>query len=138
MQTNPLSVASPANYFLPFCGLSFYVCLLFWQSRTVARQAPLSMPYNMWDPGSPTHPGTEPAPLYWQCSVLTTTHGEAPAVFVYGSFAVQKLLHLIRSHLFILVFISVTLADGFIKILLQFMSVFFLFSSKFYRIQAYI
>ena len=96
------------------------------------------MPYDMRDLGSPTHPGMEPAPLYWQRSVLTTTHGEAPAVSVYGSFAVQKLLHLIRSHLFILVFISVTLADGFIKILLQFMSVSCLFSFKFYRIQAYI
>ena len=37
-------------------------------------------------------------------------------------FAVQKLLSLIRSHLFIFVFISVTLGDGSKKILLQFMS----------------
>ena len=38
------------------------------------------------------------------------------------SFAVQKLLSLIRSHLFIFVFISITLGDGSKKILLQFMS----------------
>ena len=37
-------------------------------------------------------------------------------------FAVQKLLNLIRSHLFILVFIPITLGDGSKKILLQFMS----------------
>ena len=39
-----------------------------------------------------------------------------------ASFAVQKLLSLIRSHLFILVFISITLADEAKKILLRFMS----------------
>ena len=38
------------------------------------------------------------------------------------SFAVQKLLSLIWSHLFIFVFISITLGDGSEKILLQFMS----------------
>ena len=38
------------------------------------------------------------------------------------SFAVQKLLSLIRSHLFIFVFISITLGGGLKKILLQFMS----------------
>ena len=38
------------------------------------------------------------------------------------SFAVQKLLSLIRSHLFIFVFIVVTLGGGSEKILLQFMS----------------
>ena len=48
------------------------------------------------------------------------------------SFAVQKLLSLIRSHLFIFVFISLTLGDGLKKILLRFMSksVLPVFSSK--------
>ena len=40
------------------------------------------------------------------------------------SFAVKKLLSLIRSHLSIFAFVSITLADGFEKIPLQFMSVF--------------
>ena len=38
------------------------------------------------------------------------------------SFAVQKLLSFIRSHLFIFVFIFITLGGGSKKILLQFMS----------------
>ena len=38
------------------------------------------------------------------------------------SFALQKLLHFIRSHLFIFAFISFVLRDRFPKILLQFMS----------------
>ena len=38
------------------------------------------------------------------------------------SFAVQKLLSLIKSHLFIFVFIVITLGGGSEKILLQFMS----------------
>ena len=48
------------------------------------------------------------------------------------SFAVQKLLNLIWSHLFIFVFISINLGDSSKKILLQFMSksVLPLFSSK--------
>ena len=48
------------------------------------------------------------------------------------SFAMQKLLSLIKSHLFIFVFISVTLEGGSKKILLWFMSkgVFPMFSSK--------
>ena len=48
------------------------------------------------------------------------------------SFAVQKLLSLIRSHLFILVFISITLGEGSQKILLQFISksVLTMFSSR--------
>ena len=48
------------------------------------------------------------------------------------SFAVQKLLSLIRSHLFIFVFIFITLGGGSKKILLWFMSksVFPMFSSK--------
>ena len=51
------------------------------------------------------------------------------------SFAVQKLLHLIRSHLFIIVFIFITLGGESKKILLQFMSKSFLpmFSSKHFR-----
>ena len=48
------------------------------------------------------------------------------------SFAVQKLLSLIKSHMFIFLFISVTLGGGSKKILLWFMStsVFPMFSSK--------
>ena len=48
------------------------------------------------------------------------------------SFAVQKLLSLIKSHLFIFVFISIILGGGSKKILLWFMSksVFPMFSSK--------
>ena len=48
------------------------------------------------------------------------------------SFAVQKLLSLIRPHLFIFVFISVTVGGGSKKILLWFISksVFPIFSSK--------
>ena len=48
------------------------------------------------------------------------------------SFAVQKVLSLIRSHLFIFVFIFITLGGGYRKILLQFMSksVLPMFSSK--------
>ena len=48
------------------------------------------------------------------------------------SFAVQKLLSLIRSHLFIFVFIFITLSGGSKKILLRFMSksVLPMFSSK--------
>ena len=48
------------------------------------------------------------------------------------SFAVQKLLSLIKSHLFIFVFISITLRGGSKKILLWFMSksIFPMFSSK--------
>ena len=47
-------------------------------------------------------------------------------------FSMQKLLHLIRSHLFIFILISITLAGGSKKILLQFMlkSVLPIFSSK--------
>ena len=40
------------------------------------------------------------------------------------SFAVEKLLSLIRSHLFVFVLISITLGGGSKRILLQFMSVF--------------
>ena len=58
--------------------------------------------------------------------------------FVYGSFAVQKLLTLTRSHLF--VFISITLGGGSKNILLWFMSKSILptFSSKFYSVQSLI
>ena len=47
-----------------------------------------------------------------------------------SSFAVEKLLSLIRSHLFIFAFILITLGGGSKKILLQYMSIFCLFSSK--------
>ena len=51
------------------------------------------------------------------------SHSEAFLfVLLMVSFAVQKLLSLIRSHLFIFVFISVTLGGGSKKILLWFMS----------------
>ena len=46
------------------------------------------------------------------------------------SFAVKKLLSLIRSHLFILVFIVITLGDGSEKILLMSESIQPMFSSK--------
>ena len=56
------------------------------------------------------------------------------------SFVVQKLLSLIRSHLFTFAFISITLGDGSPKILLQFMSksVLPVFLSEFYGIWSYI
>ena len=47
------------------------------------------------------------------------------------SLAVQKLLSLIRYHLFIFVFISITLGEGSKKILLQFMSTTFHFKTLF-------
>ena len=43
-------------------------------------------------------------------------------VLIIVSFAVQKPLSLIRSHLFIFVFISISLGDGSKSILLRFMS----------------
>ena len=46
-------------------------------------------------------------------------------------FAVQKLLSLIRSHLFIFVFISITLGDGSRKMLLRFLSYKVLWASLF-------
>ena len=45
-----------------------------------------------------------------------------PFVLFMISFAVQKILSLVRAHLFIFVFISITLGDGSKKILLRFMS----------------
>ena len=53
-------------------------------------------------------------------------------IWLMVSFAVQKLLSLSRSHLFIFVLIFITLGDGSKKILLQFMSksVLPMFSSK--------
>ena len=51
------------------------------------------------------------------------SHSEACLFVLFMvSFAVQKLLSLIRPHLFIFVFICITLGDGSKKILLQFMS----------------
>ena len=56
------------------------------------------------------------------------------------SFAVQKLLSLIRPHLFIFVFIFITPGGGSEKILLWFMSesILPMFSSKFYNVRSYI
>ena len=56
------------------------------------------------------------------------------------SFAVQKLLSLIKSHLFIFVFIIITLRGGSEKMLLWFMSesVWPMFSSKSYSVWSYI
>ena len=56
------------------------------------------------------------------------------------SFAVQRLLSLIRSHLFIFVFIFITLGDGLKKILLRFMSACsaYVFLKEFYSIWSYI
>ena len=48
--------------------------------------------------------------------------GGSVFILFMGSFAVQKLLSLIRSHLFIFAFTSVILGDRVKKILLQFMS----------------
>ena len=64
-------------------------------------------------------------------ATLTSSEGCLFVLFMV-SFAVQKLLSLIKSHLFIFVFISVTLGGGSKKILLWFMSksVFPMFSSK--------
>ena len=47
---------------------------------------------------------------------------DCPFILLMVSFAVQKLLSLIRSHLFIFVFVSFTVGDRSKKILLQFMS----------------
>ena len=54
------------------------------------------------------------------------------------SFDVQKLLSLIKSHLFIFVFIFITLGGGSEKILLWFMSksVFHMFSSKSFTVSS--
>ena len=56
------------------------------------------------------------------------------------SFAVQKLLSLLRSHLFIFGFTSISLGGGSKKILLWFMSksVFPMFYSEFYSVWTYI
>ena len=56
------------------------------------------------------------------------------------SFAVQKLLSFIRSHLLIFVFISISLGGGSKKILLSFMtkSVFLCFPQEFYSVSSYI
>ena len=56
------------------------------------------------------------------------------------SFAVQKLLSLIKSHLFIFVFIVITLGGGSEKILLWFMSesVWPMFSSKIFTVSGLI
>uniref|UniRef100_A0A8D0MVD7 Uncharacterized protein n=1 Tax=Sus scrofa TaxID=9823 RepID=A0A8D0MVD7_PIG len=77
--------------------------------------------------------GIEPVSLVLQryrpsCCVIVGT----PLFFLMVSFAVQNLLSLIRSHLFIFVFIFINLGGGSKKIFLQFMakSVLPIFSSK--------
>ena len=64
-------------------------------------------------------------------NIFSHSEGYLFILFI-ASFAVQKLLSCIRSHLFIFVFISITLGGGSKKILLWFMSknVLPLFSSK--------
>ena len=53
---------------------------------------------------------------------ITFSHSEGCLfTLLIVSFVVQKLLSLIRSHLFLFVFISITLGDSSKKILLQFM-----------------
>ena len=67
-------------------------------------------------------------PCQWHClqifSTIWENIGILGCLFVLFmvSFAQQKLLSLIRSHLFIFVFISITLGSGSKKILLKFMS----------------
>ena len=55
------------------------------------------------------------------CNIFSHSEG-CPFVLFMVSFAVQKLLNFIKSHLFIFVFISVTLGSGSKKIFLWFMS----------------
>ena len=64
----------------------------------------------------------ETNPLSVTSFAIIFSHTELSFCFAYGLFAVQKLLSLIRSHLFIFGFISFTLGDGSKKIFLQFMS----------------
>ena len=81
--------------------------------------------------------GSNPCLLHWQMDSLPLSQQEAPWLHILQifspipqtlfilfmlSFAVQKLLSLIRSHLFISVFVSFTLEDGSKKIVLQVMS----------------
>jgi len=68
------------------------------------------------------------------------SHSEGrPFIFFMVSFALQKLLSLIRSHLFIFVFIFITLGGGSKKLLLQFMtkSVLPIFSSKSFTVSSF-
>ena len=68
--------------------------------------------------------------IFWQFSPLSVasfanifSHSEGCAfVLLMVSFGVQKLLKLIKSHLFMFVFISITLGDESRKILLRFMA----------------
>ena len=57
-----------------------------------------------------------------------------------ASFVVQRLLNLIRSHLFIFVLVSITLEDRSKKLLLWFMSkcVLYMFSSRSFRLSGFI
>ena len=76
-----------------------------------------------------------PPPLITECFLLTYSCNYTKHLFMV-SFAVQKLCSFIRSHLFIFVFISITLGDGSKKILLRFMSksVLPMFSSRSFRV----
>ena len=80
-------------------------------------------------------------PLSVVSFVIIFSHSEGYLFTLFiVSFAVQKLLSLIRSHLFIFVFISITLGCGSKRILLWFMSKKFLpmFSPKTFSVQPYI
>ena len=71
-----------------------------------------------------------PLSVVWFATIFSHSEGCLLISFIV-SYAVQKLLSLIRSCLFISAFIFITLGGGAKKILLQFMSrVFCLFSSK--------
>ena len=62
-----------------------------------------------------------PLSIIWFANILSHSVG-CLFVLLMVSFAMQKLLSLTRSHLFIFAFISFTLEDGSKKTLLQFMS----------------
>ena len=59
---------------------------------------------------------------YWSYHLQVFFSHSVGCIFLMISFAVQKLLSLIRSHLFIFVFISISLGGGSERILLWFMS----------------
>ena len=65
----------------------------------------------------------ESNPLLLTCFANIFSHSESCLFILFMvSFAVQKLLSLIRFHLFIFVFIFISLGDGSKRILLRFMS----------------
>ena len=73
-----------------------------------------------------------PLSVVSSANVFSHSEGCLFIFFFMVSFAVQKVLSLIRSHLFVFVFIFITLRGGSKKILLQFMSksILPMFSSK--------